>query len=64
MSAIRSTSCDGCGAIAPTDYTPLLAHRSAWLHLYGPGLNEDRDACSWECLATIVAARIAEGANV
>ena len=63
VSEMKVTSCDGCAAMAPTDYNPIFAHRASWIHLYGPDIGDELDACSWGCLATIVAARIAEAVD-
>ncbi|MGI8776921.1 MAG: hypothetical protein ACR2LJ_05935 [Acidimicrobiales bacterium] len=39
--------------------------RDGWMHVLGSGRMDDGvDVCSWECLATVVAARIAEGATL
>lgn len=53
MSKIESYTCDGCGASTPDGY--WLS--SNWLHI--ENLNISLDACSWECLATVAAARTA-----
>jgi len=38
--------------------------REHWLdHIDGPGWDDSFDACSLQCLATIVAARVAEGVD-
>ncbi len=61
MSEMKVTSCDGCDQIAPSDYCGrAFAYRHGWMSFKDPAvLRGEIDACSWECLATIVAATIA-----
>jgi len=59
MSKIDVTSCDGCDAMAPPGYCwAYPAH--GWIHIDTEKPRGTLHACSWACLATIVAARIAE----
>ncbi len=64
MSKMEAYTCDGCGEMAPTDFiraSVMWSH--GWLHVAGSGdsYDEDVDVCTWDCMATVVAARIAEG---
>ena len=72
MSEITMTACVGCGAAAPADHhTGWPA--AGWLSVRHGGCYDDGDgnpqtfpnidACSWACLASIVARNIAEGAD-
>lgn len=57
MTTLKMTVCDACSEPAHPDY---LAHFRlyGWLHVED-GLG-GMDICSWECLATVVATRIAD----
>lgn len=62
MSKMQAISCDGCQKMAPPGYLGgFTCWQIGWLHLYSPEAEEGHDACSWACLATMVAANIAEG---
>lgn len=56
MSKMQVTSCDGCNEMAPADYNTISPSKGR-VHLRVRF--HEFDACSWVCLATIVAARIA-----
>lgn len=59
MSQIAVTVCDGCDATAYQGYLSI-SPRDGWMHLNASLGDHDVDVCSWECLATVVARRVAE----
>ena len=66
MSQSTVSSCDGCDTMAPAGYLWSFP-RDGYMHVRGSHdetLEDEVDVCSWECLATVVAARIAEGARL
>lgn len=56
------TACDGCGQAAPEGHAHSFPRRG-WVSIDSSDPFEHMDACSWECLATIVASRFAAGAE-
>lgn len=64
MSTMEVTSCDGCDEMAPRGYSSILPD-DGWMHVKGRAdfSFEDYDVCSWQCLATLVAAKISEQAT-
>ncbi len=64
MSRMTVSSCDGCNTMGRAGYIWMYP-LDGWMHVLGSGgMDDEVDVCSWECLATVVAARIAEGATL
>ena len=55
MSEMTVTSCDRCDEMAPADHNTMFP-RDGWMTVYGA--RPHVDVCSWNCLATVVAAVI------
>lgn len=55
MSSLSVTICDGCKTEAPPDYSPGCPANHRWINVRGPDYGAGLDACSWDCLAQIVA---------
>lgn len=58
-------ACDGCGSSAPPNHAASFPDRE-WIGIvlgFDHGPSRYLDVCSWECLATVVASRIAEEAT-
>lgn len=60
MSEMKVTGCDGCAEMAPVGNSPINPSKG-WVHLQVRF--HEIDACSWECVATIVAGKVAECAD-
>ncbi len=56
------TRCDGCGEPAPPNYNSIIPPEE-WMHVNGRYLEDQWDVCSWDCLATLVAATSSEQAT-
>jgi hypothetical protein len=53
MSEVKSSTCDGCGQLAPDGYSGgFMARRYGWISFMPPRVKtiDDIDFCSWQCL--------------